>query len=457
MQHTRLTLRNYSGFSMVILALGLIMAGFGAIDLMMIAPKGLGYVAAAGQGDVLVAAVYAIYLGVVDVFASRLAIAEGGSATARRLPVLFAALVLLLVPCQLLGVLVAQGTGPALSLFHQNPHLIPLVGDYVGVRVYAVIPVLLYAAVNEGLKICGMKNFSVLALGFGFAMNVVLDWVFLYTGAAGAFASPTQAVSTATVAAQTLMAVFGGLVLARQLRTRRERMARPGRAEVLTEFASMARTAVGVGVRHLNDYAGTVIPLLFIGTMGVQVTAAAVIATKIYTLFCRVPQACFGGTFAYYGYALSKQDTDLPTTVRRLNRYAAVPTAVAAVASLATATWLVEAFAGNGLHIGLARTLFFAYLLYLPVYFCEQQFGEMLTVHQRGTLLLTASTATTYILTIPVAGWAVFALHSAFWAIACKGLGSAVLAALFWRTLRRHHWARISGILAAAPQGASHA
>ena len=98
MEHTRLTLRNYSSFSAVIFALGMISAGFGALDLIMIAPKGLDAVAATGQGDVLVATAYALLLGVVDVFASRLAIAEGGGTTSRRLPVLLASLLLLLIP-----------------------------------------------------------------------------------------------------------------------------------------------------------------------------------------------------------------------------------------------------------------------------------------------------------------------------------------------------------------------
>ncbi|MFJ9847866.1 hypothetical protein [Streptomyces sp. NPDC101150] len=437
MAHTHLNLRNYSSFATVIFAVGMISAGFGALDLIMIAPKGLDAVAAIAQGDVLVTAVYALLLGVVDVFASRLAIAEGGGATSRRLPVLLASLLLLLVPLQLLGVAISKGTTPALTLFHQNAHLIPLASDYVSVRMYAVVSVLLYVSANEALKICGMKNLSVVALLLGFAVNALLDWMFLYTATQTAFASPTQAVGAATVAAQTLMALFGGVILARQLRSRSERPQLPRWAEVAAEAASMARTSLAVGVRHLNDYVGTVVPLLFIGTMGIQVTAAAGIATKVYTLFCRIPQACFGGTFAFYSYGLGDPGTDLAATARRLHRYAALPTAAATLVSVATSPWIVQSFATPGLDTGLARAFFLAYLLYLPFYFFEQQYGEILTAHQQGGQLLTASTAVTYLLTIPVAGLAVFGLHSAFWAIASKGLGAAVLAALFRRAVRR--------------------
>jgi Na+-driven multidrug efflux pump len=203
----------------------------------------------------------------------------------------------------------------------------------------------------------------------------------------------------------------------------------------------MARTAPGVGVRHLNDYAGTIIPLMFIGTIGVKVLASVVVAAKIYTMICRVPQACFSGTFVFYGYALgASRSTDLADTIRKLRLYAAVPTAVVTLATLALSPWLVGMFATDGLDQDMARYLLFAYLLYMPAYFFEQFYGEMLTVHQRGGLLFSASTVVTYLLTVPMAWYALFVLESPFLAVASKGLSTAVLALMFWFTLRKDQW-----------------
>ncbi|GAA2740238.1 MATE family efflux transporter [Kitasatospora cinereorecta] len=437
MEHTRFTVRNFAGLSSVILGLSMVTVGFGALDLAMVAPKGLDSVAAVGQADVLVSGIYAFFIGAVDVFASRVAIAEGEGSTARRLPVVALALLGLLVPCQVIGSLLAAGVEPVLSFFGQDPALVPQVGDYVGVRTSAVIPVILYIVISESLKICGLKNLSVATLCCGFVVNAALNWLFLYTGLSGWFSSPAGAVAWSTVVTQTLMALAGAVLLGRQLKARRTPFRKPERAEVAAEFRSMARTAPGIGARHLNDYAGTIVPLLFIGTMGVRVTAAAMVATKIYTLFCRVPQACFAGVFVFYGYALGQDGTDLAALARKVRRYAAVPTAVAAVVTVAALPWLVSAFAGPGLDRGLAVTLSLAYLVYLPAYFFEQLHGELLTVHQSGRLLFAASTVLTYALAIPTAWFSVFVAHSAFLAIASKGLSTAALALVFWHGLRR--------------------
>jgi MATE family multidrug resistance protein len=261
--------------------------------------------------------------------------------------------------------------------------------------------------------------------------------VFLHATPAGWFDSPESAVATATVAAQLLMAVVGAAVFVRRIRTRPIPLCPPSWTAIRAETTSMARVAPGVGARHLNDYAGSVVPLMFIGTMGVRPLAAAVVATKIFTLFCRVPQACFSAAFVHYGYALGRRDPDLPAVVRRLRRYAAVPTGAAVLATVVLSPWLVTAFAPPDLDLSLARWLMAAYLITVPAYFFEQFAGELLTVHQRGGRLAAASTIATYVLTIPLAGWAVFAADSAFLGVATKTLSIVLLAGVFWRLLGR--------------------
>ncbi|AJE87485.1 integral membrane protein [Streptomyces albus] len=445
-RHTELTTRNFAGFAWVVLLISCVSVGFGAVDLLMVTPKGLLHVAAVGQGELIVSGVFAFFVGVVDIFTARLAVAEGENARAHRLPVLVWALLPLLGLCEVLGLLVGAGVEPFLRLTGQQPELVPLVGDYVQVRAWSTAAVLAYIVIGETLKICGMKNASFLILGAGLGVNVLLNWVFLYTSAASLFASPASAVSAATVGAQILMACAGLGYFLRQNRRPDApadvpAAARPARDEVLAEFRSMLRTAPGVGARHFNDYAGAIVPSLFIGTLGIQAVAAAGVATKIYTLFCRVPQACASGAFAFYGYAVGARDTALPAVARRLLVYTAVPTAVAAGVLLLYSPQTVGVFASAGMDQDLARDLLLAFLLPLPVYVLSAVHGEMLTVHQRGGLLFGASTLTTYLLTIPLAWYAVFVLDSPFLAIACNGVSTAVLAFVFHRALRRDHWA----------------
>ncbi|MFD9002371.1 MATE family efflux transporter [Streptomyces sp. NPDC059582] len=443
MKHTELTTRNYTGFATTVFLTGLVSVGFGAIDILMISPKGLDQVAAVGLGDVINAGLTALLaIGIVDTFSSRLAIAEGRADLAQRLPVLAAALLTLLLAAQASATVLSFGVGPGLRLAGQDSHLVPLVGDFVTVRTSSMAFTILYAALNETLKICGLKNRSLLLLVVGFATNAALDWVFLYTRAAGYFSSPVAAVATATTGSQILIACWGLRIFLRRMRDRGETFSRPDRAAVGAEARSMARTAPGVGVRHFNDYAGTITLTMLLGTLGVQVLAAVTVATKIWSLFCRVPQACVSGTFVFYGYQLGKGEADLPRTARTLLRYAAIPTAVGAVVVFLTSPWLVGLFAGGDQDEGLTRSLLLAFLLTVPAYLIENHFGEILSVHQRGGLLATASAVTTYVLAIPLAAVGVFVLHSPFLVIAAGVVPSVVLAAIFRRSVRRDHWTR---------------
>ncbi|MFI8529928.1 MATE family efflux transporter [Streptomyces aquilus] len=450
MKHTELSVRNYTGFATTIFLTGLVSVGFGAIDILLISPKGLTQVAAVGLGDVLNAGMTALLaIGVVDTFSSRLAIAEGSGHLARRLPELTGALLVLLLVAQSLAVLLSSAVQPGLRLAGQDQQLTHLAADFVIVRSCSMGFTILYAALNEALKICGLKNRSLLLLVVGFATNAVLDWAFLYTPLSGWFPSPVVAVATATTGSQLLIACFALRIFLRRMRARGERFTRPERATVVAEARSMARNAPGVGVRHFNDYAGTITVTMLLGTLGVQVLAAVTVATKIWSLFCRIPQACVSGTFVYYGYRLGKTGPDLPATARTLPstarsllRYAAVPTAVGAVTVALTAPWLVRLFASAGQDELLTRSLLLAFLLTVPAYLLENHYGEILSVHQRGALLATASAVTTYALAIPLAAVGVFVLDSPFLVVASGVLPSAVLAAAFHRSLRKDHWTR---------------
>ncbi|MEV8327643.1 MATE family efflux transporter [Kitasatospora sp. NPDC056731] len=437
--HTRLTARNFNGYAAVVFMLGTATVGFGAVDLAMIAPKGVDHVAAVGQGDLLILGIYSFFQGAVEAFSSRLSVAEGAERTAQRLPALLAALLTILIISQFLGSAIAYGSETVISWFGQSPDQVPLVGDYVQVRSHAVALVIIYWISNESLKICGARNLTFVVLGLGFVINAALDWLFLYTSwGVDLFATPESAVATSTVAAQVVMAACSAWMFVRLLRKRGIPLAKPERKPVFEELRGMSRLALGVGARNVNDYTGSIVPVMLIGTLGVPVMAASLVATKIYTLFCRVPQACFESSFVHYGYwAGGSAAEGRSAAVRILLRRAAIPTAVATVLTALASPWLVGLFSGEGLDRTLAVVLVLAYLLYVPLYFAEQFLGKLLVVHRLGGVLFAASTAATYLLVIPLAWCSVNLLHSPFAAVACKGIASAALTLVFYRAYRR--------------------
>lgn len=412
-------------------ALGLLAVGFGAVDLAMVAPLGAEHVAAVGVGESVVTLVGAFAVGFVDSFTGRLAQAEGAGETGRRLPVLVGGFLLALVPLQVLALVIALGIRPVLDLVGQSSEIVPLASTYVAVRMLGVVLNLAFASVMEVLKVCGLRNWSVAALVFGLTMNVLFDWLFLYGPAEGWFGSPEAAVATATVASQFLMGAFGLVVFVRGFAARQERFAWPARAEVVGESGSLLRVGSGVGVRHLNDYAGATIPFLMLGTLGVTTVAATAVATKIWTLYCRVPQACFTSSFVFYGYALGRGRDEAEAARGRLIRLSAAPTVIGALLVMAASPWLVVLFGGRSGDTGLGVVLVLAFFISLPLYFFEAFYGELLTVHQQGALLSVASTIVTYALIIPFAVFSIFVLHSAFWSIASTAIASIPTAVIF--------------------------
>ncbi|MFF5283965.1 MATE family efflux transporter [Streptomyces sp. NPDC013171] len=443
MKHTQLTVRNFTDLSGTVFAIMLVSVGAGAIDLLMIAPKGLDHVAAAGQGELIVTAAFAFFIGLTDTFSSRLAMAEGQGTSAQRLPVLAGAFLLALVPAQVLAVVVVLCVEPLLTLIHQDPALVPLVGDYTAIRIGAVCLALVHVAVAESLKICGLKRVAMAAPVVGLGINAMLNWLFLYTDLSRHFSSPESAVTASTVGVQLVLAAGSLVVFLRQMRLRAEPFERPDKGEMWAEFSSMVRTAPGIGVRHLNDWAGAVVPTLFIGTLGVEALAATVVATKIYTVFCRVPQSCVSGAFIFYSYAVGRDSPDLAKTARRLLVYIAVPTGLAALLLAAAAYSLVDVFGSGEADARAALWVLLAFMLPLPFYVLSAGYGEMLTVHQRGGLMSVWSTVTTYAIAIPLAWYAVSVWESPALAIALAGLQTPILAYVFGRALRKDHWSPV--------------
>ena len=446
MRHTQLNVRNYSSLAVVVLLVSSVSVGFGTVDLAMIAHKGVGHVAAVGEGDLIIAGLIGFFSGFVDTFSSRLAMAEGQGETGRRLPVLAGALLLMVAVCEVVAVAASFAVTPLLHAAHQNADLVPGVHDYVAVRLYSVPLLIGYVALNEALKILGLKNSVIRIMVFGFCINAAADWLFLYSDLSSLFPSPEAAVATATSAAQTLMACASTVVFVRQMRRRDRHFARPEPGTTMPEFWSMARTAPGIGVRHLNDYMGAIVPMMFVAPLGVQALAAFGLAVKIYTLFCRIPQACVSATFVYYAYEVGREQSPsrLRASASRLVTYCAVPTAAGAVVVMVSSPWLVKAFGGASIDTGTAVAMLFAFMATIPLYVFEASYGEMLTVHQRGGMLSVSSTLTTWLIMIPAVVIGVTVWSSAAWSIAAGGvLATAVQAWIFHRTLRVGHWSTV--------------
>ncbi|PIE32926.1 MAG: hypothetical protein CSA55_02720 [Ilumatobacter coccineus] len=441
--HTELSVRNYASYATTAFFIGLASVAFGASDLIMVAPKGLEQSAAVAAGDLIVVGLFAFLFGITDFFAGRLAMVEGQHQTSRHLRVLVAVLAVLIVVSQIIAVVLSIPLDRLLELGGQDTNLIPLIGDYVSVRLYGVGLYIAYVAANEALKTCGLKQVALIILIGGVGANVGLDWLVLYGPFQGWFASPTQAIAWVTIGVQLMMAVASVAVFVRQIYHRDGRLGPFSRLAFSRTLSQAIRVAPGIGVRHLNDYAGAIVSLFVVGTLGVQALASFAVAAKIYTIFARVPQACVSATFVYYGYEVGRQTPprQLASRATQMVRYTTVPTVIAGVIVVGLSPWLVIWFGSDEIDRSLAIWFVAAFMILVPLYIVAASYGELLTIHQRGGVLSAVSAISTWAIVVPITAVGVVVFEQPVVAV---GLGGVISTAFevwrFRRALRRDQW-----------------
>jgi Na+-driven multidrug efflux pump len=439
--HSQLTVSGYLGYVSVAFWAGMIIVGFGAIDLAMVAPFGAVQLAAVGQADILVIAVMAGVLGFSDSYSTRLAQAEGAGRTKRTFLPLVLGLVVVAFGLTCLLIAATPAIEPLLYMFGQIETLVPLIAAYIVIRLIGSGLFLLYYAANETLKISGHRRFAIAVLVFGLVANAGLNIIFLYVAPIAAlFSSPTAAVAWATLVSEATMAIAASILASWLLRYRVNWSLSNISVSFGAEFFALLRHGPGAGARRLNDYVSALIPLLLIGTFSVAAVAAAAVATRIYMIFCRIPQATFAAAFLYYSYALGQRSIvtsfALQDTVRKLLRASVIITTIGLAVSaffLAPILDLIEGGADRTLVLWLLA----AFMIALPAYVFEQFFAELLVANERSQFLLVSTSITTYLVILPLCWFVAKESGDAFSVLLARGLGSLILGGLFFLAFRK--------------------
>ncbi len=439
--HSQLTVSGYLGYVSVAFWAGMIIVGFGAIDLAMVAPFGAVQLAAVGQADILVTAVMAGVLGFSDSYSTRLAQAEGAGRTKRTFLPLVLGLVVVAFGLTCLLIAATPAIEPLLYMFGQIETLVPLIAAYIVIRLIGSGLFLLYYAANETLKISGHRRFAIAVLVFGLVANAGLNIIFLYVAPIAAlFSSPTAAVAWATLVSEATMAIAASILASWLLRYRVNWSLSNISVSFGAEFFALLRHGPGASARRLNDYVSALIPLLLIGTFSVAAVAAAAVATRIYMIFCRIPQATFAAAFLYYSYALGQRSIvtsfALQDTVRKLLRASVIITTIGLAVSAFFLTPILDLIEG-GADRTLVLWLLAAFMIALPAYVFEQFFAELLVANERSQFLLVSTSITTYLVILPLCWFVAKESGDAFSVLLARGLGSLILGGLFFLAFRK--------------------
>lgn len=436
--HRQLAPGTFSGLAFAILAIDLIAVGNGVVDVIFLTPFGLEAIAAMGLGDSVVLLFFAFFAGVVDVYASRLARAEGKGHTAHAMVRLLTSAVRVVACWSALACAVVLLLPLGFSTMGADATLRVYAEHYAAARLLGLALSLALSLASVSLRIFGYKKLSVWLVVIMFMANAGLNWVFLHGSAHVLFATPVLAVGVATIVAQAFAGLIGWLVLARHLR--RIRSAEEKETGVGTEpsefdyGASMFRTSSGVGMRQMNNYVAAVLPFLMISSLDVGVVAATTVATKLWTIYCRVPQAALGAAGIFLAYARGESTDRAHSSARRIfYPYVVAPSILAGVVILVLAPWLSRLFGGEEVRTDTVFLLFVAFMLGVPFYLAEQYSAEILTLEQEGTVMASMSTAVTCVVAAPIAVTGVLVWQSAFISLLSAAAASAVLAFGFTR------------------------
>lgn len=434
-EHTDLSPRSFASFSAVIFGLGLLMVGFGVVAVAMVAPFGLEAVAAVGLGESVIMLISAFFIGFIDVFTARLARAEGTGRTESAFPQLVRAFLIAIVLMEILAMVVAVTLWFALPLMVADPEVAEAARQYVAVRLLGVALFAALAGVREALKIIGARNSIVVVYAIGLGLTVALNVLFLYAIPGTLAGSPTVSVAASALVAQAIMIALGIHILRRSLSDRE--FEKPPAGSILTQLRTMLSRGAGIGVRHLNDYAGGTVPIMMAASLGTKWLAAITVASTIWTLFCRVPQASFGAAFVFYGYAVEHGNSVARDMRQRVTRYSAIPMVVATVLFLTTSPLLIRFLSAGELDLATGMTMVAAFFILVVPYFFEGLNGELLSVLEDGGFMSWTSALTNWLGNIGLAAFGIYVLESAFWAFSLAVVPTIVLATAF--TLRLNY------------------
>lgn len=427
--HTVLSPRTFASLAGTMFAVDLLSAGNGAIDLAFVAPFGALMVAGIGLGDLVTALFMAFFAGIIDVFAVKLARAEGRNDASRLLPKLFAALLIVAAVWTAAGMVVTRVVPLIFAVVGSEPAVAAIATDYLTVRMMGIPFTLALAAVSVTLRIVGRQRASIVLIATVFVLNAAFNAALVYGPLNVLAANPVIAVAIATVIAQVFTAACGVVVLARHFsRGHGESGAAADQPRIILLTREMFVTSLGVGLRQMNNYAAAVVPFMLISRLDVATVAAAAVATRIWTLYCRVPQATLSAVGVFVGYSRGRSQPDAHAVVQRSGKYVVWPSFIAAAGVAAAVPVFARVFGGDEIDVGLVWMLTAAYLLAVPAYVVENLCGEILTVEQRASWLSLPSTVVTYLVTIPIAIIGILMWESAMVAVASAAVASLLLA-----------------------------
>ncbi|WP_186828296.1 MATE family efflux transporter [Pseudomonas syringae] len=391
---------DFYGFALIIGLSSSMQMIWSVSDLWVVGQVSVKYIAALGLVDAVFSIISALAYGVIDIHATQIANAEGRRRFTQDYPSLFfsATCVFLLswLPV-MVGSLVFV---PALTAFGQPDDVITIGASNLEARAYLYLFSVFYIIIPLALRIHGYRKFSLGLLIFSFIIKILLNLnIHTLLPVVSNLNLEKAVVYTTSIAQIFTIAVGGAFLFFLSTRDSFKLNFETFRESIRDLIAHTPRIAAW----NVNDFVSSSLVVMVLGGFGVNYLAAANIASKITSLFYRLPQALSESALVYYGYVAEEVVQRRRQRATAVLRYSCIPVFFVSVIIFFSAEWLIKtvspAFSGRALEI--AAFMIKIHMIVALFYVAQHACSQFLVVERRTKFLLFSSLISTWILVVP--------------------------------------------------------
>lgn len=400
-RHTKLSAKEFYGYAALIGLSSSMQLIWSVSDIWVVSERSIAYVAALGLVDAVFVILSGLAYGIIDIHAAQISKAEGQSNFAREYPTLLLSalfsIALSWLPVKLGSLFFME----ILTALGQPIEAIMIADSNLQVRADTYILTVLYVIVPLALRVRGYRKLPLALVGVSLLLKLYLNSTIEHVFPQLASIHIEQAVVYTTAMAQVFSISVGLLVLLSS--TVHFKTVMIDRRLFNESCRDLLSHAPKIAAWNINDFVSSSIVVLMFGRIGIDFLAAANLASKITSLFYRVPQAFAESAFIFYGYATSSDADERKRTTKVTVLYSILPVLLLSMVVFLCSDILIVSLAPDvGTEVkGIADFIIKTHMIFALFYVLQHVFSQFLVAERQTKFLLAASLISTWFLVVP--------------------------------------------------------
>ncbi|PHX44339.1 hypothetical protein AO263_30330 [Pseudomonas sp. NZIPFR-PS5] len=319
---------DFYGFALIIGLSSSMQMIWSVSDLWVVGQVSVKYIAALGLVDAVFSIISALAYGIIDIHATQIANVEGRRRFTEDYASLFLAAACVFFLSWLPVLVGSVFFVPALITLGQPADVVTIGASNLEARAYLYLLSVFYIVIPLAVRIHGYRKFSLGLLISSFIIKILLNSNIDILFPVVSHFHLEKAVVYTTSIAQTFTIITGGAFL----------FSVGGRGSFKLNFEVFRESVrdiiahtLKIAAWNINDFVSSSLVVMVLGGFGVNYLAAANIASKITSLYYRLPQALSESALVYYGYLAEATIQRRRQRATAVLRYSCIPVFLASV------------------------------------------------------------------------------------------------------------------------------